>query len=168
MKKKKIILIVVAVFLLLLLMVIITMMALNAKNSETVEKRESNKKEEFTITCVKENAHDDVTETEIVYIQKGVLITRTDNDTWNKREPSEKTCDYYNSKNTNLGTKKGVTSRVDCNETRGTFTATYTIAEVDKEDTQLKQFDYINQEGIFEDRSWRSYMEKDGFKCTES
>ncbi len=166
-KKKKIILIAIAALLLLVLMIIMTVLALNARESEKVEKREATK-DVLTITCVKENAHDDVTETETVYLEKGILITRTDNDTWTKREPSQKTCDYYNSKNTGLNTKEGVSSRVDCNETRGNFTATYTIANVDKEDTQLKQFDYINQDNIFDYRSWKSYMEKDGFKCQES
>ena len=169
MKKKRIVLIGISLTALFLIVMGTTILAMNAKENEKVEKRLAPEhKEEQTITCVREKGHDDVEETETVYMQKGVLITRKNTASWYKAEAKEQTCTYYTTKNEGLNAKPGVTSSLDCNENRGNFTATYTIADMDKEDMKLKQFDYINNQNIFDYRAWMEYMRKDGYTCSEN
>ncbi len=169
MKKKNIILIIVAIIAFILIVIGTTILSMNASKEENVEKRVVPEyKEEQTITCIRQDSYDDVDEEETVYIQKGVLITRRNTATWNKAESNEMTCKYYTSKNQGLNMKAGIRSSVECNENRGSFTVTYTIAELDKEDTKLKQFDYINNAGIFDYRSWMQFMQKENYQCTES
>jgi len=166
MKKRTIILIVIACVALLLIMLGTTMLAMNAKKTEEAEKRVTPEYlEEQTITCTREKYHDDVDEVVTLYMQKGVLITKSEADSWYKAEAKEKTCEYYTSKNKGLNTKKGVSSSVTCDERRGNFNATYTIKEMDKEDMRLKEFDYIDEREIFNYKLWIQFMQNNGYKC---
>lgn len=165
MKKRDKILIIVGAVLFLFLLIGITIAAMSASGEKAEKRVTPTYKDEETITCIKENSHDEAEETESLYLQKGVLITKRNTVTWSKREPKEKTCEYYTTQSRGLSAKEGITSSIECNETRGTFTATYTIAELDREDIRLKEFDYLNSKGIIDTRSWIFYMKNEGYTC---
>ena len=103
----------------------------------------------------------------IVYIKKGVLISKRTSAVWNKTEPKEKTCEYYTDQTNGLLTKRGVTATVDCDESRGTASATYVIADIDREDMKIKQFDYLTKDDIFDYQGWETYMTNNGYVCEE-
>ena len=50
---------------------------------------------------------------------------------------------------------------------KGNASAVYMISEIDREDMKLKQFDYMNEKGIFDYKGWTDYMETSGYTCEE-
>ena len=166
-RKKRAIWISVLLIILLLTISSTTLFVQGAKEGEIQKKEREEYPEEQTISCYKEEGHDGVEETETVYLQRGVLISRTNRAEWSKSTPSEKTCEYYTKNSTGLNAYQGITSTCNCDSNRGTYTATYTIAELDRTQSRLKQFDYLNEKGIFNVTSWRIFMEDSGFDCKE-
>ena len=164
-KKTKIIIIGTVVLLLLVLGIII--LILNQYEKETIEKRVVKEyRDSQTITCIKEKNAANVEETEEVYMEKGVVITRTNTARWSNSDSLENSCKYYTNKTAGLTGKPGVNVSTNCNETSGVSTIIYTLAEIDKEDIRLKQFDYIDSENHFNYNSWIIYMEQGGYSCT--
>lgn len=166
-KRIKIIIIIVVIILLILLLSGIIFLSMNARENGETPNKEPEYKEAMTITCTKEVGHDDVKQTESIYMEKGVLITRRTTAVWTKVEPKEKTCEYYTDQTNGLNTKKGVNASVNCDEQSGNASAVYTISEIDREDMKLKQFDYMNEKGILDYKSWINYMASDGYTCEE-
>jgi len=162
-KKKKKILIIIAIILVILFLswIIVSVHRIKSKT----ERREIVYPDYQTITCTKEGAHDGTTKTEEVYLQKGKIITRTDITSWNKTIAKEDTCSYYTLMSQKLNALTGITSTVNCNEYRGEVKTIYTIAEMDTENTKLKQLEYTDLEGNFDYREWIIYMKKDNYSC---
>ena len=74
--KKRIIIGVISFFIIVL--IITTNIAHRAnKKEEEVKEIEKKMADTMTITCINENGNDGVVQTEIVYIEQGKLITRT-------------------------------------------------------------------------------------------
>lgn len=142
------------------------MLTTSKKQEENIQLRENKDPVEKTITCIKEKGHDEVEEKEIVYIQNGELITRRNEYSWQKSTPKEQTCEYYTQMVGGMNSKAGVQGSVSCNEYSGNATLTYTISEMDKTDTKLKQFDYIKSDNIFDYESWIAYMEYNKYICS--
>ena len=166
-RKKRIITVEGCLILLLLLIAGTTLFVHGSKESE-IQKKEVEYPEEQTITCFKEQGHDEAEETEIVYLQKGKLIRRENIVDWTNSPSKERTCEYYTKNSAGLNSYKGVSSTCNCGDSYGHYTATYVIAELDREEVRLKQFDYLNENDIFSAAQWRIYMEERNFKCTES
>ena len=168
MKKKKIWTIIGIVFFFLFVLIGTTIAAGNdlQKRNNKVEKRvEKSYPAEQTINCVKENARDDVTVTEEVYLQNGELVTRTNTAYWVKTEPREMTCKYYNDLASGLTRRPGVSSTTNCDDTSGRNTTIYQMNEIDKTDLKLKQFDFVDSNNKFDSLGWKNYMENDGYVC---
>jgi len=168
MKKKKTWIIVGIVFFFLFVLIGTTVVVGNdlQKRNRIVEKRmEKNYPAEQTINCVKENARDDVTVTEEVYLENGELVTRTNTAYWVKTEPIEMTCKYYNDLAAGLTGRPGVTSTTSCDDTSGRNTTIYRMDEVDKTDLKLKQFDFVDSHNKFDVMAWKIYMEDDNYVC---
>ena len=150
-----------------LMIIILGFMGLSDKTeTKNVEKRVS-EVEEKTITCVSSEKKDDVEQTEIVWIKNKVLMTRTNISTWNKESANDQTCKYYHSQTEKLNSLPGIESSVDCNAYSGTATTIYTISEVDRTNIKLKQFEYLGENDTFDDKSWKNYMRKNHYSCTE-
>ncbi len=160
-KKKRLLIIGIILIIILLSWIIISIYKIRYKK----EKQEVTYPEKQTITCTKENAHDETTKIEEVYLEKGKIITRTDTTTWNKAIPKEQTCEYYTLNSQKLNALTGITSTINCNEYRGDVKTIYTIAEMDTENTKLKQLEYTDIEGTFDYREWIIYMKKDDYTC---
>lgn len=168
MKKKTIKIIGIIVIIILLILVGVTVIVGTEKEKNKVEKRkEVVYPSSQTILCVKEQGHDGVREEEEIYLENGVLLTRTNRENWTRSEPKEVTCKYYTQKSESLNQKPGVRSSCTCDDTRGTSTTTYTIAEIDREDLKLKQVEFLDQNNIFDVDSWILYMEEDNYICTK-
>ena len=169
MKKRKNLIIVGIVLFFIIFTVVTTVIASNDMRSRQVEKRVTKVyKEEETITCYRENGHDGASETEEIYLQNGELVTKKNTASWTKAEPKEKTCEHYTQKSEGLNGKAGVTSSVSCDETRGNFSATYILSEIDKKDMKIKQFDFVDSQNKFDSQAWIIYMEKDNYECERS
>lgn len=169
-KEKKIFIILLIILFFLLIIIGITIAVGTVAQENKKEKEEINVKDEkpntiSTITCINEDMPDDIIKSEQVYLEQGKLITRTDISKWNKTEPREDTCKYYQTQTIKLNNLNGITSSVTCNEQRGEATTIYTISEIDRSKTKLKQFDYLNEENIFDYKNWISYMESKEYKC---
>ena len=152
-----------------LVLIITTNVAHNAnKKEEEIKEIEKKIADTMTITCTNENGNDGVIETEEVYIEKGILITRTNTYEWSKPEPKEKTCEYYTLMVEKLNSLPGITGTVYCNEakTSGNAQIIYTIENVNREDVKLKQFDYLDDNNTFDANAWKYYMENNKYKCT--
>ncbi len=152
-----------------LVIIITTNVAHNAnKKEEEIKEIEKKIADTMTITCTNENGNDGVIETEEVYIEKGILITRTNTYEWSKPEPKEKTCEYYTLMVEKLNSLPGITGTVYCNEakTSGNAQIIYTIENVNREDVKLKQFDYLDDNNTFDANAWKYYMENNKYKCT--
>ncbi len=165
--KRRIISITVACFLVLFLIIGVTLFVDSNKESTVQKKRTQKFAAEQTVSCVKEQGHDDAEETEEVYIQNGILISRKNIVNWSNSIYKEKTCEYYTKSSNGLNAYPGVSSTCNCNDNGGNYSATYTIAELNKEDVRLKQFDYLTENGIFDVDAWIMYMEDRGFVCKE-
>lgn len=169
MKKEKKWIIVILVIIFSLVLIITTNVAHNANQKEE-EIKEIEKKiaDTMTIICTNENGNDGVTQIEEVYIEKGVLISRTNIYEWSKPEPKEKTCEYYTLMTEKLNALTGITGTVYCNEakTSGNAKIIYTIESVNREDVKLKQFDYLDDNNIFDANAWKYYMENSKYKCS--
>ena len=163
MTKKRIIIIICIglAFLLILLGTLLLAMSENERKSQ--ERKVDNYKEERTITCTKKRDSNGVIEEESVYIQKEVLITRTNTSRWENAD--EQTCKYYTHKSEGLNAIAGISSTTNCGG--GYSVTTYQIAEMDKETTKLKQFEYINEENTFNYQLWEIYMKSNHYTCTE-
>ena len=151
-----------------LVIIITTNVAHNAnKKEEEIKEIEKKIADTMTITCTNENGNDGVIETEEVYIEKGILITRTNTYEWSKPEPKEKTCEYYTLMVEKLNALPGITGTVYCNEakTSGNAQIIYTIENVNREDVKLKQFDYLDDNNTFDANAWKYYMENNKYKC---
>ena len=165
--KKKTKIIIIGIVLLILLLIGIIILILNQYEKVTVEKRIiRDYRESQTITCIKEKNAANVEETEELYLEKGIVITRTNIARWSNTDSLENSCKYYTNKTTGLTGKPGVNVSTNCNDTSGVSTITYTLAEIDKEDIRLKQFDYIDADNHFDYNSWIIYMEQGGYTCT--
>ena len=169
-KEKKIFIILLIILFFLIVIIGITIAVGTVAQENNKEKENANTKKEATtnislITCINEEMPDDITKSEQVYMEEGKLITRTDKSSWNKTEPREDTCKYYQTQTVKLNELYGVTSQVTCDESRGTATTIYTISEIDRTKTKLKQFDYLNEENIFDYKSWMTYMESKEYTC---
>ncbi|MBQ6135005.1 MAG: hypothetical protein IJI60_01665 [Bacilli bacterium] len=165
-KRTKILIIIIVIILLILLLSAIIFLSMNARDSKEKDTKPEYK-EAMTITCIKEVGHDEVKQTETVYMENGILITRRTSAVWTKAEPKERTCEYYTDQTNGLNTKKGVNASVTCDEQTGNASAVYMISEIDREDMKLKQFDYMNEKGIFDYKGWTDYMETSGYTCEE-
>lgn len=169
MKKKKTLIIVGIVCFFLFVLVGTTIIVTNDYNKNIVEKRKIEKvyKPEQTITCTKENARDDVTITESVYLQNGELVTRTNTAYWSKAQPREMTCKYYTDMASGLNGRPGVTSYTSCDDHSGRNTTTYTFSEIDNTDLKLKQLDFVDSQNKFDSQAWKIHMEEDKYTCEE-
>ena len=169
MKKKQTLIIVGIVCFFLFVLVGTTIIVTNDYNKNKVEERKTEKvyKPEQTITCTKENARDDVTVTESVYLQNGELVTRTNTAYWSKAEPREMTCKYYNDMAAGLNSRPGVTSSTTCDDHTGRNTTTYIISEIDTTDIKLKQLDFVDEHNKFDAQAWKVYMIEDKYTCEE-
>lgn len=167
-KEMKIIIILLIILFFLLIIIGITI-AVGTIAKENEKEKSNTKNEEYkdqiTITCSIEENKDDVVKTEQVYLEKGVLITRTDISKWNKTIPREDTCKYYQTQTAKLNNYVGISSSVNCDTTSGTATTIYTISELDRTKTKLKQYDYLNEDNIFDYRSWMNYMQTKEYTC---
>lgn len=165
--KKRIIIGVISFFIIVL---IITTNIAHRANKKEAEVKEIEKKmaDTMTITCINENGNDGVVQTEIVYIEQGKLITRTNKYEWSKPEPKEKTCEYYTLMTEKLNALAGITGSVYCNDakTSGNAQVVYKISEINKEDVKLKQFDYLDEDNMFDSSTWKYYMENSKYKCS--
>ncbi len=166
-KRKKII---VGIILFFVIVLIITTNVAHKATQKEEEAKEIEKKmvDTMTITCINENGNDDVVQTEIVYIEKGILISRTNIYEWSKPEPKEKTCEYYTLMAEKMNALPGITGSIYCNEakTSGNAKIVYLISEVNKEDVRLKQFDYLDEDNLFDANAWKYYMENSKYKCS--
>ncbi len=169
MKNKKKLIIIGIAFLVLIILIVTTNIAHNAyTKEEKIKEIEKKVAEAMTITCINENGNDDVVQTEIVYIEKGILISRTNIYEWSKPEPKEKTCEYYTLMAEKMNALPGITGSIYCNEakTSGNAKIVYLISEVNKEDVRLKQFDYLDEDNLFDANAWKYYMENSKYKCS--
>lgn len=167
--KKKTKLLIIGIVILILLVIGIIILILSQHEKETVQKRvQKSYRDSQTITCIKDKNAANVEETEEVYLEKGVIITRKNIARWNNSDSLDNSCKYYTNKTEGLLGKPGINVSTNCTDTSGVSTITYTLAEVDKEDVRLKQFDYIDSENHFNYNSWIIYMEQGGYHCTLS
>ncbi len=167
--KKKTKLFIIGIVILILLVIGIIILILSQYEKESVQKRVvRNYKDTQIITCIKEKNAANVEETEEVYLEKGVIITRKNTARWSNSDSLENSCKYYTNKTDGLLGKPGINVITNCNDVSGVSTITYTLADIDKEDIRLKQFDYIDSENHFDYNSWIIYMEQSGYKCTLS
>lgn len=165
-KEKKIFIILVFVLLFLLIIIGVTIgVSTISKNNKKEYVKKETYREKMTITCSIEEEKSNLKKTEEVYLEKGVLITRTDKNEWKSTSPNEDTCKYYQTQVAGLNKYSGVSSSVNCNETSGTSTTTYLISEINREDLKINQFDYLNEENVLDYRGWITYMEKKGYIC---
>lgn len=165
-KEKKIFIILVFVLLFLLVIIGVTIgVSTIAKNNKREFVKKETYSEKMTITCTFEEEKLNLKKTEEIYLEKGVLITRTDKNEWRSTSPNEDTCKYYQTQMAGLNRYTGVSSNANCNETSGTSITTYTINEINRKDLKINQFDYLNEENILDYKSWISYMEKKDYTC---
>lgn len=162
-----IILLIILIFLILIIGITIGISSIADKKEENLNKpQEKEKNSELTITCIKEDVHDDVTKTEEVYLKNDIIITRTDISEWNKEEATPVTCEYYTLQTTKLNEYEGITSSVVCDDKNGKATTIYTIDKVDKSKMKLKQFDYVDENYKFDSKSWTLNMKMNDYICT--
>ncbi len=160
-KKKRLIILGIILIIFLLTWIIISIYKIRYKK----EKQEITYPEKQTIICSKEKSHDDTSRIEEVYLEKGKIISRTDTITWNKTIPKEQTCEYYTLNSQKQNALTGITSTINCNEYRGEVKTIYTIADMDTDNTKLKQLEYTDIEGHFDYHEWIIYMKKDDYTC---
>ena len=171
MKKKEKVLIIITIVILIMILVGATVFAgyeLEKKNKRIEKKVVENYKDSQTITCTLEKNKEDIEQIEEVYIEKGILIARINRYTWSREEAKEVTCKHYTSLANNSSTLAGVSSVVNCDAFSGNVTTTYTIAELDKDNIKLNQFDYIKENNTFDYAGWKYYMQNKGYSCVES
>ena len=154
----------------LFLIIIIGIIVLSSKEQETQiqQRQEVPLSKEYTISCTSSEKTDDVKQTEIVYIKNNILITRTDISTWNKENPDNRTCTFYQKRVEKMNALEGISSTVTCDSTSGTYTTIYTIAEMNREITKLNEFNYLEENDKFDFVSWVDYMKSHKYTCEKS
>lgn len=157
-------------FLLIILVLISTSIILytSENNKEEVIQEREDINISKTITCISNEQKDDVYDTEIVRIENGILLTRTNIKNWTHSIPNQVTCNYYTEQSTKLNNLSGVESKITCNDLEGTIETTYTIGEINKDEVRLKQFDFMEKNNIFYETGWLDYMKRSNYKCTSN
>ena len=140
---------------------------LNNDNSNTQDEQsstESNSKSSTKMNLVC-NKNDDLNRTVKLVVDNDILITKTFIVSWDNKD--EQTCTFYKEESQKHNSYKGVSDSTDCNSKSGKRTVIITISELDKNDVYIPETKFIGSNQKFDINGYKSYMENDGFICTE-
>lgn len=165
--EKRLKLITISFILIILLLVSTSIIIYSTENNkeEGIQEREEINTSKI-ITCISNEQKDDVYDTEIVQIENGILLARTNSKHWNHSTPNQVTCNYYTEQSTKLNNLTGVESHITCNDVEGSVETTYTISEINRDEVRLKQFDFMEKNNIFYEAGWLDYMKRSNYNCT--